>query len=208
MYLKFNSRKNYVTLFENLKHLTTKFKKNGDKKCRVKKERKKKTRFIYKFINVSLQSFSNVITKSHMITSDLSFLTLFLYSKSKLFSLKKIKSSYISDQKLIIINRSNASDKQFKLTVINHENVSLSAQIRSITTDMKILIKNKLKQAIERCKKFYWRKIFIVNNDERSKIVLLNEINRFFFFFRWLSTTLMLYSFYISLIILKIDVIQ
>ena len=86
--------------------------------------------------------------------------------------------------------------------------------------------RDKLKQAIERCKESYRGKTFIVNNDERSETVLPNEINRFFSFFqegewlanynlmplpfsfRWPPTTLVLHSSYTPLIALKTGVVQ
>ena len=40
--------------------------------------------------------------------------------------------------------------------------------------------KDKLKQEIERCEKFYWGKTFIINGDKRSETIYPDEIHYFF----------------------------
>ena len=117
----------------------------------------------------------------------------------------------------------NAVEKKLKTSHVDYENFALKIETTSARTNFEILIKNQLKQEIERCKKIYREKNFIVNDDERSKTVYSDEINVFFsrfqegtwlsnvnlmsllFSFQWSSTILVLHSFYMSFKILKMS---
>ena len=226
VYSKFNSREDYVTLLEGLEHLMTELREEVQQKLPRKKRKDKEMRFNYGHANVPLQPFPNVATRSHMVTSDLSSLTLRSHSRPGPSPLKEAKPPSISDQKPTIIGRPNAADKQSELAVINHGSAPPSAQARPATTDVGMPARDKLKQAIERCKESYRGKTFIVNNHERSETVLPNEINHFFslfqegewlanynlmpllFSFRWPPTTLVLHSSYTPLTALKTGAVQ
>lgn len=179
-------------------------------------------RFNYGPANVPSHLFPNMATRSRRATSAnaLSSLTLRSHLRPKSIFLEEAKPSSISDQKATIIGRPNVANKQSEPAVINHEKVTPSADARP-ATDNGMPARDKLKQAIERCKESYRGKTFIVNSDERSETVLPDEIDRFFscfqegewlanfnlmpllFSFRWPSTTLVLHSSYTSFTAIK-----
>ncbi len=148
--------------------------------------------------------------------NDLSSLTLRSHLKSRVLMSEISQKSFISDQEIIIIDWSSASDSLFDVTAVSCESFITTTDVEMIRTNVEISIKNKLKQEIQRCEYQYCEKTFVVNDDERSKIVNSNEISYFFFRFQqrewltnfnlmsllfsfnWSKTTLILQSFYVS----------
>jgi len=72
----------------------------------------------------------------------------------------------------------------FDVTAVSCESFITTTDVEMIRTNVEISIKNKLKQEIQRCEYQYCEKTFVVNDDERSKIVNSNEISYFFFRFQ------------------------
>ncbi len=88
--------------------------------------------------------------------------------------------SFVSEQKIIIIDQSSASDSQFDVTAVSCESSITTTDAEITRTDVEISTRDKLKQEIQRCEYQYRGKTFVVNGDERSKIVNSNEISYFF----------------------------
>ncbi len=148
--------------------------------------------------------------------NDLSSLTLCSHLKSEVLMSEIFQKSFISNQKIIIVDRSSASDSQFNVTAVSCESFIMTIDVEIIRTNVEISTQNKLKQEIQRCEYQYHEKIFVVNDDERLKIINSNEISYFFsrfqqkewltnfnlmsllFSFNWSKTTLILHSFYAS----------
>ncbi len=182
------------------------------------KKKHKQLQFNHEITNVSLQNFSNMITRSRETVSvnDLSSLTLSSHLKSEVLMSEISQKSFVSEQKIIIVDRSSASDSQFDVTAVSCESSITTTDVEITRTNVGISTRNKLKQAIQRCEYQYREKTFVVNDDERSKIVNSNEISYFFFRFQqrewltnfnlmsllfsfnWSKTTLILHSFYAS----------
>ena len=170
-------------------------------------------RFNHGPAHVPPQPFPNRATRSRKATlvGDLSSLTLCSHLRLGSVLSEGAKPSCVP----------NVANKQSELAVINHQKAMPNADARPATTDIGLPARDKLEQAIERCKESYWGKIFVVSGDERSKTVLPDEIDRFFscfqeeewlanfnlmpllFSFRWPSTTLVLHSSYTSFTALK-----
>ena len=122
--------------------------------------------------------------------NDLSSLTLRSHLKSEELVSEISQKSFVFDQKIIINDQSSTSDNQFNVTAVSCESFITKTDVEMIRTNAEISIRDKLKQEIQRCENHYRRKFFVISDDERSKIVLSNEINDFFFHFQqkeWLT---------------------
>ena len=226
VYSTLNSRENYVTLLEGLEHLTTALRTELWQRQQRQKKGDNEIRFNHGSANVRPQPFPNVATRSRRAAAiaDISSLTLSSQLRPGLFLSEEDKPSSISNQKPTATEHPDIANKQSEPALINHENGTLIVEARPATTDIGISARDKLKQAVERCKETYLKRSFIVNGDEHSETVLPDEIDDFFscfeegkwlassnlmpllFSFRWPSTTLVLHSSYTSFTALKSDV--
>ncbi|KAK3169321.1 hypothetical protein OEA41_008704 [Lepraria neglecta] len=169
MYSKFNSREDYITLLDSLETLTTELRQEiRPKRQRKKKTKQKETQFNHGLANIP--QFPNVATRSRGAVSatDLSSLMLRSHLRTEPPSVS---------QGATITDRSNVANSQSEMTPVNHENSTPKAEARPAATNIAMQARDKLKQEIERCEKFYRGKTFIVNGDERSETVYPDEIN-------------------------------
>ncbi len=159
-----------------------KLKEQARQKQQRQKKKHKQLQFSHEATNVSLQNFSNVITRSRETVSmnDLSSLTLRSHLKSEVLMSGIFQKPSVSDQEIIIVDRSSASDSQFDVTAVPCESFTTTTDVEIIRTNVEISTRNKLKQEIQRCEYQYREKTFVVNDDERSEIVNSNEISYFF----------------------------
>jgi len=199
MFSTSNSKEDYVTLLDSLEHLTTELREEmSQERQRKKKTKQKETHFNHG--PAGIPQVPNVATRSRGAVSanDLSSLTLRSHLRPRPFP---------SDEAEVITVQSGR-------TLSDHKDSTLKAKARSDATNTRMPAKDKLKQEIERCEKFYWGKTFIVNGDERSETIYPDEIHHFFsrfqeqtwlansnlmpllFSFRWPWTTLVLHSSY------------
>ncbi len=191
-YSKSNSKKNYVILLDSLKNVTMKLKEQARQKQQRQKKKHKQLQFNHEVTNVSLQNFSNMITRSRETVSvnDLSSLTLSSHLKSEVLMSEISQKSSVSEQKTVIVDRSSASDSQFDVTAVSCESSITTTDAEITRTNVGISTRDKLKQEIQRCEYQYRGKTFVVNDDERSKIVNPDEISYFFSRFQqkeWLT---------------------
>jgi hypothetical protein len=163
-----------------------KLKEQARQKQQRQKKKHKQLQFNHEITNVSLQNFSNVITRSRKTVSmnNLLSLTLRSHLKSEVLMSEIFQKSFVSDQKIIIVDQSSASDNQFNVTAVSCESFITTIDVEITRTNVEISTRDKLKQEIQRCEYQYCGKIFVVNDDERSKIVNSNEISYFFFHFQ------------------------
>jgi len=140
-------------LLDNLKHVTIKLKEQARQKQQREKKKHKQLQFNHEITNVSLQNCSNVITRSRKAVSmnDLSSLTLRSHLKSRVLMPEISQKSFVSDQEIIIVDRSSASDSLFDVTAVSCESFITTTDVETIRTNVEISIKNKLKQEIQRC---------------------------------------------------------
>lgn len=184
-------------------------------------------RFNREIVNALKNDLSNVTTRSreHITMNYLTLLTLRSHSKPESLDVsEEVKHQFVSDQNLNINDRLSVFNSSFQeITVFHKTFTSKEVDAVSIMMNIEISIENKLRQTIKYCRDLYREQSFIVNCDEYSKIVNLNEIDDFFSHFQkkkwltnfnlmplifslnWSSTTLMLHSSYISLIKIKND---
>ncbi len=184
-------------------------------------------RFNRETLNALKNDLSNVTTRSrgHITMNYLTLLTLRSYSKPEPLDVsEEAKHQFVSDQNLNINDRLSVFNSSFQeITVFHKTFTPKEVDAVSIMTNIEISIEDKLRQTIKYCRDLYREQSFIVNCDEYSKIVNLNEIDDFFSHFQkkkwltnfnlmslifslnWSSTILMLHSSYISLIKIKND---
>ena len=113
-----------------------------------------------------------------------------------------------------------ATGSRKPVTTTTRQSSTLKDYAGPVTADIGLPTRDKLKQDVERCGNYHWRKPFIVNSDERSETVYPDEINHFFTFqkreeitnfnlmpllfsFIWPSMTLVLHSSFTSLALSK-----
>ncbi len=184
-------------------------------------------RFNREIINALKNDLSNVMTRSreHITMNYLTLLTLRSHPKSESLDVsEEVKHQFVSDQNLNINDRLSVfNSSSQEITVFHKTFTSKEVDAVSIMMNIEISIENKLRQMIKYCRDLYREQSFIVNCDEYSKIVNLNEIDDFFSHFQkkkwltnfnlmslifslnWSSMILMLHSSYISLIKIKND---
>ncbi len=182
-------------------------------------------RFNREIINALNNNLLNVMMRSRKpITMNyLTLLRLRSHSKSESLDVsEKVKHQFVSDQNSNINDRLSVSNSSSQAITIFHKTFILKeVDAVSIMMNIEISIENKLRQMIKYCRDLYREQSFIVNCDEYSKIVDLNEIDDFFSHFQkkkwltnfnlmslifslnWSSMILMLHSSYISLIKIK-----
>ena len=105
-YSKSNSKKNYVIFLDSLKNVTMKLKEQARQKQQRQKKKHKQLQFNHEITNVSLQNFSNMITRSRKTVSvnNLSSLTLSSHLKSEVLMSEIFQKSFVSEQKIIIVD--------------------------------------------------------------------------------------------------------
>ena len=189
-YSKSNSREDYITLLDNLEILTTELREEiWPKGQRKKKTTQKEAQFNYG--PAKILQFPNVATRSREAISATGLSSLMLRSRLTPvpFLPDQAEPSSVPHE-TTITDRSNIADNQSERTRIDHRNSTLKTEARPAAKNTGMLARDKLKQEIERCKKFYWGKTFIVNGDERSETIYPDEIDRFFSLFQeetWLA---------------------
>jgi len=181
-YSKSNSRGNYVILLDSLEHVTMKLKEQARQKQQRQKKKHKQLQFNHGHTNVSLQNSPNVTTRSREAVSmdGLSSLTLRSHLKSGVLMSEISQKPSVSNQETIIVDRTPAPDSQSDVTAVPCESFITTTDAETTRTNVGIPIRDKLKQEIQRCEYQYRGKTFVVNGDERSKIVNPNEISYFF----------------------------
>jgi len=163
-----------------------KLKEQARQKQQRQKKKHKQLQFNHEATNVSLQNSPNMTTRSREAVSvnDLSSLTLSSHLESEVLMSEISQKSFVSEQKIIIVDRSPAPDSQFDVTAVSCESSITTTDVKITRTNVEIPTRDKLKQEIQRCEYQYRGKTFVVNDDERSKIVNPNEISYFFFRFQ------------------------
>ncbi len=115
--------------------------------------------------------------------NDLSSLTLRSHLKSEVLMSEIFQKSFVSDQKIIIVDRSSASDSQFNVTAVSCESFIMTIDVEITRTNVEISTRDKLKQEIQRCEYQYRGKssLSTTMNTRRSSIQMKSVISSLVF---------------------------
>jgi len=168
--------------------VTIALKEETEQKQKRQKKKHTKMRFNRETLNALKNDLSNVTTRSrgHITMNYLTLLTLRSYSKPEPLDVsEEAKHQFVSDQNLNINDRLSVFNSSFQeITVFHKTFTPKEVDAVSIMTNIEISIKDKLRQTIKYCRDLYREQSFIVNCDEYSKIINLNEIDDFFSHFQ------------------------
>lgn len=188
-YSESNSWEHYVTLLSGLGYVVLELKEDARRGKLRRKKKHDEVQFNRGAANIPRQDFPNVATRSRkpLSTDELSSLT--LRSDFKPEPCISEEEDGFNRKSIITVQPSN-HDSRSEVTTVGQESLSPTENAGPAAKEIRMTRREQLKEEIERCRKCYRGKYFIINGNERSETVSPDEIDRFFSRFQegeWLT---------------------